>query len=203
MCELFDRQKIPSAFIAEGLQGVSQSFSVQKDAESTYVWFHFLVKDIAVSDGRVVHNAASREGNDGNLGGSSSAQNQSQANFTWIKPGFVLRVRHRLQPSSPPLPSRSTTASSGSTLISNSTRPEVELFCFGAPSTIRDRFQKLMDTASCEDILEDPYIFLEIIMHEMYKVLDRTGWMISDIFGEIETVRTFDAHFGVRGLMCR
>lgn len=193
MCELFHRQRIPSAFIAEGLQGVSQSFSVQKDTESTYVWFHFLVKDIAVSNGRIVHNMASRESDNGNVGESSSAQNQSQANFTWLKPGFVLRLRHRLQPSSPPLPSRSTTASSGSTLIPNSIQPDVELFCFGAPTSIRDRFQKLMDNASCEDLLEDPYIFLDVIIHEMYKVLDRTGWTISDIFGKIETVSTLGA----------
>ncbi|KAH7089717.1 hypothetical protein FB567DRAFT_492553 [Paraphoma chrysanthemicola] len=185
MCELFDRQRIPSAFIAEGLQGVSQSFSVQKDAESTYVWFHFLCKDVAVSGGKIVHDTVLREGG-ASARGQRSAQNHSQANFNWIKTGFVMRVRHRAQPSSPPLPSRTMTSSSGSTLISSSVRPEVELFCFGAPTTIRDRFQKLMEAASCEEILEDPYILLEAVIHELYKVLDRSGWIVADIFGKIE-----------------
>ncbi|KAF2028560.1 hypothetical protein EK21DRAFT_69463 [Setomelanomma holmii] len=186
MCELFKKFRIPSAFIAEGLQGVSQSFSVQKGAEATYVWFHFLCKDVALSDGRIVPHPVSRDGQDSTPGDIMPAPNESQANFSWLKPGFVLRVLNGPQTSSPSLPSRTTTSSSSSTLIATSVQLELELFCFGAPTSTRDRFQKLIDMASCEDILDDPYILLEIVLHEMYKVLDRTGWIVADIFGEIE-----------------
>ena len=186
MCELFEGHRIPSAFIAEGLQGVSQSFSAQKDADASYVWFHFLCKDIAMSDGRIVHVQGPEDVNSCQREDRHHAQRQSQANFTWLKPGFVLRIRN--QPSSPSLPSRTTTSSSISTLIPTSVQPEVELFCFGAPVTLRDRFRKLKDTASCDDLLQDPYVLLEVILDEMYKVLDRTCWTISDIFGTIETV---------------
>ncbi|KAF2826166.1 hypothetical protein CC86DRAFT_370248 [Ophiobolus disseminans] len=61
------------------------------------------------------------------------------------------------------------------------------MFCFGAPATLRDRFRKLKDTASCDELMQDPYVFLEVVFDELYKVLDRTGWAISDIFGKIET----------------
>ncbi|KAJ4369723.1 hypothetical protein N0V83_005486 [Neocucurbitaria cava] len=61
------------------------------------------------------------------------------------------------------------------------------MFCFGAPVTIRDRFQKLKSVATCDDLLQDPYALLEIVLEEMYKVMDQTGWVISDIFGAIET----------------
>jgi Mg2+ and Co2+ transporter CorA len=176
LCELFDTHKIPSAFIAESLQGVSQSFSVQRDDKATCVFFHLLVKDVAISDGRIVHIKGPEH--------IASVDTQSQANFTWLKPGFVLKIRN--EPRTPQPPNRSTSSSSESTLTSTATNPIVEMFCFGAPMTIRDRFQKLKDVATCEDLLLDPYILLEIVLSEMYKVMDQTGWAISDIFGRIE-----------------
>ncbi|KAH8712192.1 hypothetical protein GQ44DRAFT_811700 [Phaeosphaeriaceae sp. PMI808] len=185
MCELFDRQRIPSAFIEERLQGVSQSFAVQKDANATYVWFHFLCKDIAISNGQVTHVRGPEDVKHCLEEDRLEAQRQSHANFTWMKPGFLLRIQN--PPSSPPPPSRTSTSTSEKTLHSTSVQPEVEMFCFGAPVTIRDRFQSLKEKATCEDLLQDPYIFLEVVLSEMYKIMDKTGWAISDIFGKIET----------------
>jgi hypothetical protein len=176
LCELFDKFKIPSAFVAESLQGVSQSFSAQKDAEATYVFFHLLVKDVAILDGRIV------EG----LKQVVNGQRQSQANFTWLKPGFVLRIRNEANLLHPP--SGTTTLSNESMLTSTAAQPMVEMFCFGAPVTVRDRFQKLKDTATGKDLLLDPYVLLEIVLGEMYKVMDQKAWAIADIFGKIEKV---------------
>jgi hypothetical protein len=181
MCELFDKHRIPSAFIAESLQGVSQSFSVHKDTETTTVFFHLLIKDVAISDGRIIHVEGAEP-----IANDPSPQNQSQANFTWLKSGFVLKIRHERNIMSHP--NRTSSSSSESTLFPASTLPTVELFCFGAPATLRDRFQKLKSIASCDDILADPYVLLEIALNEMYKVMDQTGWAIANIFGKIETV---------------
>jgi Mg2+ and Co2+ transporter CorA len=191
LCELFDNHRIPSAFVAESLQGVSQSFSVQKDAKATCIFFHLLVKDVAISNGRIVHIEGPED--------SASTETQSQANFTWLKPGFVLRIRD--ESTLPQPPNRATSSSSESTLNSTATCPMVELFCFGAPVTIRDRFQKLKDTATCKDILLDPYILLEIVLGEMYKVMDQTGWAISDIFGRIEQASGINVLFMIRPLL--
>jgi hypothetical protein len=190
MCELFDIFGIPSSFIEEGLQGVSQSFSAQKDTDATYIWFHMLSKTCQISDGHIVHVSGQEDSNNHQQEDRLRAQRQSQADFTWLKPGFVLKIRN--QSSSPLLPSRSTTSSSESTLHSTSAQPEVEMFCFGAPVAIRDRFQRLKQTATCEELLLDPYVFLEIIISEMYKGMDQTGWMIANIFGKIETVSRSD-----------
>lgn len=163
------------------MQNVSQSFAVQKDIDgTTYVWFHFLCKDIAVSDGRIVH-LSENETDPARL----RAQQQSQANFTWLRPGFVLKIKGQGQGPSPP--NRTRTSSSDATLTITS-RPKVELFCFGAPLSLRDRFQQMKGVAICDDLLQDPYALLEIVLDEMYKVLDTTGWTIADIFGEIERV---------------
>jgi hypothetical protein len=182
ICELFETCQIPSAFVAESLQDVSQSFSAQKDSETTCVFFHLLVKDVAISDGRIV-----------DMGGPETdamAEGQSQANFTWLKPGFVFRLRNEPNLTHPP--SRTTTSSSEDTLTSTTSQPVVEMFCFGAPVTLRDRFQKLKDTATCEDLLLDPYVLLEVVLGEMHKVMDRTAWAISDIFGKLEKASILD-----------
>lgn len=182
MCELFDQCKIPSAFIAEGLQGVSQSFSAQKDADATTIFSHVLMKDVAVSHGCIVDDEGLERADERTQ--YYRAQPQSQANFSWLKTGVVLQIRH--QASSPPMPNRVRTTSSQSTLVSASVHPIVEMFCFGAPVTIQYRLQKLKDCATCEDILLDPYVLLEVVFGEMFRVMDQTGWAISDIFGKIE-----------------
>ncbi|KAH7411825.1 hypothetical protein DE146DRAFT_771464, partial [Phaeosphaeria sp. MPI-PUGE-AT-0046c] len=178
MVELFEKHQIPSAFVAESLQHVSQSFSVQNDLDTTNVFFHLLVKDIAVSKGQIVESRT---------GGESHAERKirSQANFNWLKPGFVLRIRNE-RPSSPPQPSRATTSSSDITLTARSAQPAVELFCFGAPGSLGERFQRLKDVITREEILLDPYILLEIVLDEMCKVMDRTAWNVAEVFGNIE-----------------
>jgi hypothetical protein len=182
LAELFEKFDIPSAFVAESLQNVSQSFAVQKDIDgTTYVWFHFLCKDVAMSNGQIVHLPESEKDPD-----RQHAQQQSQANFIWLKPGFVLKIKGLTGPSPP---TRTRTSSSDATLTIASTRPRVELFCFGAPLPLRDRFQRMKGVAICDDLLQDPYALLEIVLEEMYKVLDQTGWTIADVFGKMEKVR--------------
>ncbi|KZM24597.1 uncharacterized protein EKO05_0008697 [Ascochyta rabiei] len=186
LLRLFDKFGIPSAFVAESMQNISQSFAAQKDIDgTTYVWFHFLCKTVSVSEGRIVHQQAVAKDKDEADQLRTRAQKLSQADFNWLKPGFVLKVRKQ-QSSSIPL-SRTRTSSSDATMAAASSEPKVELFCFGAPATLGGRFRKLRDIAICDDLMHDPYVLLEIVLEEMYKVLDQTGWAISRIFGDIET----------------
>lgn len=69
-----------------------------------------------------------------------------------------------------------------------SAQSKVELFCFGAPASLGDRFCKLKEVAICDDLVQDPYVLLEVVLEEMYKILDQTGWTVSRIFGDMETV---------------
>ena len=184
---MFEKFGIPSAFVAEGLQNVSQSFAAQKDIDgTTYVWFHFLCKTVSLKKGRIVHQQNFVE-DDSDVGRArTQAQLQSQADFTWLKPGFVLKVRK--QQSLPMMPGRTRTSSSDATMAPASVESTVELFCFGAPPSLGDRFRKLKDVAICNDLLQDPYVLLEVVLEEMYKVLDSAGWAISTVFGDMETV---------------
>lgn len=166
---------------------MSQSFAAQKDVDGTdYVWFHILTKDIAVSNNQIVHLQTREDIENSDNTNRLEAQRQIQANFNWLKPGFVLKVREQREPS--PRPNRTTSSSSESTLTAPSTQAVVELFCFGITVTLAERFRKLMNTATCDDLLQDPYVLLEIAFEEVYKVMDLTGWAISDIFGVTETV---------------
>lgn len=187
MLRLFEHYKIPSGFLLESSQNVSQSFAAQKDIDgTTYVWFHFLCKTVSVRGNRIFHQRGATENNIGLNSRLINAQRQSQADFSWLKPGFVLKVKG--QPGLPRMPSRTRTSSSDMTMASAPVESSVELFCFGAPESLGDRFRRLASVAICDDIVQDPYVLLEVVLEEMYKVLDSTGWDISRIFGDIETV---------------
>jgi hypothetical protein len=190
LIRLFEKFGIPSAFVTESLQGVSQSFAAQKDIDgTTYVWFHFLCKTVEVVDGRIVHQEAVAVAQDDNGQARTQKQNQSQASFTWLKPGFVLRLRD--QPRPPTSLNRTRTSSSDVTMAAASAESKVELFCFGAPASLVERFRKLKNVAICDDLVQDPYVLLEVVLEEMYKVLDQSGWTVSQIFREMETVCFF------------
>ncbi len=187
---LFEGFKIPSAFVAESLQGVSQSFAAQKDIDgTTYVWFHFLCKIVRVVETEkgqlIVQQQAGPEARNAKGQARTQAQEQSQADLTWLKPGFVLKIRN--QQRSPAMPGRTRTSSSDATMAAVSAESKVELFCFGAPSSLADRFRRLKTVAICDDLLQDPYVLLEVVLEEMYRILDQTGWAVSDVFRDIET----------------
>lgn len=182
--ELFESCEIPSAFVSEGLQGISRSFGTHFDADGTAcVWFHLLCKEVKVEGNRIVH----RRANEKNTGFQDekliAAQQQSQANFSWLKPGFVLKIRKPGMTK----PLRTSSSASNNTLAAPASQSQVELFCFGAPSTLVNRFRRLTNVASSDDLIQDPYLLLDIVFEEIYKVLDRAGWAVANIFGPIET----------------
>lgn len=185
--ELFEACGIPSAFVDEGLQQCSQSFAARQDVDgTTYVWFHLLCKTLAIVDGRIVHIRDPQDEPTSDQDLREMAQRQRHANFSWVKPGFVLKIRP--QKAASPKARRTSTSGSDDTLTAVVATPRVELFCFGAPATFLNRFRTLIETATYDDIIGDPYFLLEVAFEEMYKVLDMTAWNLADIFGLIETV---------------
>lgn len=164
------------------MQDISRSFAAQADIDgTTYVWFHFLCKTVSVEEGRIVGQRRPLNGsNDAN------APSLTQEDYDWLKPGCVLKIRKQQVPPRPPV--RSRTSSSDATMFAANAEPLVEFFCFGAPSTVGTRFRKLKDVAICDDLVQDPYVLLEVVFEEMYKILDATGWAIANIFGQIEKV---------------
>ncbi|KAI4706513.1 hypothetical protein J4E89_008931 [Alternaria sp. Ai002NY15] len=202
LLELFETCGIPSAFVDESLRAVSQSFAAREDADgTTWIWFHLLCKTLAVVENRIVPDDAPAEVERKHAKSRQSVPGQSQANFSWIKPGIVLKIRK--QSDTPPTPVRTSTSDSDTTLAANSTQARVELICFGAPSTLRDRLRVLTKTTSCEALLEDPHMLLELVFEEMYKLLDWTAWAVSDTFGPLETVRALLVRPSVMLMYCQ
>jgi len=186
LVELFDSCGIPSAFVDESLRDVSQSFAAREDADgTTWIWFHLLCKTLAVIDNKIAPGPGFVEAEGKEAKSRQAARAQSQANFSWIKTGIVLKIRK--QSDDPPQPVRTSSSDSDKTLAPTPTKAAVELICFGAPSTLRDRIRALTKTTSCEALLEDPHMLLELVFEEMYKLLDWTAWAVSDTFGPLET----------------
>ncbi|KAJ4987546.1 hypothetical protein SVAN01_07003 [Stagonosporopsis vannaccii] len=180
LVRLFEKFQIPSAFIAESTQDISRSFAAQVDIDGTmYVWLHFLCKTFSIKGNRVGGPWQSRGDID-----DANILDQTQEDYDWLKPGCVLKIRKQHMPPQPP--ARSRTSSSDATIFAAQAEPMVEFICFGAPSTIGDQFRKLKDIAICDDLVQDPYVLLEVVFEGMYKVLDATGWAISSVFGQIE-----------------
>lgn len=189
LIDLFERCEIPSAFVDESLREVSQSFAVRRDADGTiFVWFHLLCKNLAIFDEKIVHGQTVEHDVDMEEDHKKEALNHSNANFTWLKPGFVLKIKPTN--TSAPKPCRTSTSSSDITLAAVPVQAKVELFCFGAPPGLRDRFQQLKLEGTCNEILQDPYMLLEIVLDEMHKVLDSTVRTLANVFGRIEIVRS-------------
>jgi hypothetical protein len=193
LIELFETCSTPSAFVDESLRDVSQSFAAREDADgTTWIWFHLLCKTVTVVENKIVADQDFAETRNVQAKTPRSPQPQSQANFSWIKPGIVLKIRK--QPDTPPTPKRTSTSDSDKTLAETPVKAKVELLCFGGPSTLVDRVRALTSTTSCKDLLDDPYYLLEMVFEEMYKILDWTAWAVNDTFGPMETVRSVPPH---------
>ncbi|RYN75714.1 hypothetical protein AA0120_g11948 [Alternaria tenuissima] len=178
LIELFDTCSIPSAFVDESLRAVSQSFAAREDLDgSMCIWFHLLCNTLAIPENTNAPAEAAE--------GRKTVQPPSRTHFTWLKPGIVLRIR---KPSTTlPKPVRTSTSDSDDTLAAIPVKARVELVCFGAPSTLHDRIRALTASTTCDELLNDPYVLLEIVFEEMYKILDWTAWAIADTFGPLET----------------
>jgi hypothetical protein len=128
------------------------------------------------------------------------AQSQSQEDFTWMKTGCVLKItKQQVTPSQGP--TRTQSSNSEDTLVMTSKWPNVDLFCFGAPSTLYSRFQALTTMATHDDLQEDPYFLLDIVFEELYRVMDHTGWAIAEIFGSVEKVNSHCCIIGYANTM--
>lgn len=180
MIELFTRFGVPGAFVAEGLQGVSQSFGTRrKERRTEYIWFHLLSKDVAATPPqaelqghpKLPADKASFVGEEG-AGLPSVLYNEdfNQANYSWMKPGIVFKIDHDEE------------------IPANGART-ITLLLFAAPVPFWERFHSLIGTHTADELLKDPFMLLEIVFDEMHKLMDRVSWHVSGVFRTIEQVR--------------
>jgi hypothetical protein len=199
MIELFVRFGIPGAFIAEGLQNVSQSFGTCiKENNTEYVWFHMLSKDVAVAGEHMERKSqAGSFADDASYVGKEEAglpsalynEDFSQANYTWMKPAIVLKIEHdKSFPRPGGRPATAADSGEGGSALPADGATSISLLLFGAPSPFLDRFQSLIATHTADDLLQDPFMLLEIVFDEMHQLMDRVGWHVADVFRLIEQV---------------
>ena len=97
----------------------------------------------------------------------------------------MLQSSQLTQPRNPR--NNSGSSSSTSTTIAQASNA-VTLICFGAPLALVNRFETLAKDFSCGDVMQDPYILFDLVLEELFALIDQVAWLLGDVFGEIETV---------------
>ena len=167
---LFKKYSIPSDFISERLQSVARSFGSKANPDgSECLWFHSLCKNINIEPnldkpGHVtIKNPVEK----------SNVKEQSQADFSWIRAAFFLRVEGpKIDITNPNLTNKPTT-----------------LLCFGASEALKERFTNLQNRIEWKEALEDPHVLVDIVLDELYLQLDGISWKLSEVYGNTERVR--------------
>ncbi|RYP11974.1 hypothetical protein DL767_011543 [Monosporascus sp. MG133] len=151
---------IPSSFSNERVHSVSHSFGAIPDQGGTNTWFHFLCKNISISNdsGNGPEVVYSRGANP--LARASPNHNPlPQADYSYLRSGFFLR----------------TTADAGTTLA-----------CFGASPQVRARLQGFIAHSSRNDAIAEPYLLLDLIIDGLFKDVDDNVLNMGTVFGALE-----------------
>lgn len=167
---LFKKYSIPSDFVSERLQSVARSFGSKANPDgSECLWFHFLCKNINTErdpdkpDHVTIKNPVFK----------SNAKAQSQADFSWIRAGFFLKIE------SPKV----------DFIDPNLRNKPITLLCFGASEALIGRFHSIQNREEWKEALEDPYVLLDIVLDELYLQLDGISWNLGEVYGNMERVR--------------
>jgi hypothetical protein len=64
----------------------------------------------------------------------------------------------------------------------------VTLICFGAPSSLIQRFERLASHPKWKDVLSDPYGLFVIVLNDLFLQVDGTLWGLSSVFRGMELV---------------
>jgi len=178
MTSLFEHYEIPGSFIRESLEGVSQSFGTRTDeCGIEYIWFHFLLKGATIAKKLGKYTFIDPEFE-------VRPPGQTQASFEWNKPGFVLKV----EPGGTIVKGNNPSAKNSNAAALVKCPHRITLFCFGAPERVAKGFERLATTPGRNDVFDDPYLLLDIVLEEMWLELNQGVRWASKVFLDIEKV---------------
>ncbi|RYP60750.1 hypothetical protein DL771_010402 [Monosporascus sp. 5C6A] len=158
--DLFRALGIPSSFSNERVRSVSHSFGAIPDQGGTKTWFHFLCKEISISEDSkngpqvAYHRRANPLARD-----SPNHIRLPQADYSYLRSGFFLR----------------TTADAGTTLA-----------CFGASPRVEARLREFRAHSSRDDAIAEPYLLLDLIIDGLFQDVDDNVWNMHTVFGALE-----------------
>ena len=91
--DLFNILSIPSAFSTERVKSVSHSFAAIADADGTSTWFHFLCKNVSISNDPQNFGVTYHAGADVSARRNPTRQAPlPQADYSYIRSGFFMRT---------------------------------------------------------------------------------------------------------------
>jgi hypothetical protein len=91
----------------------------------------------------------------------------SQSDHGWNRAGFFLTWP----------PSRGHLAS-----------PRITLICFGAPPSLRQRFENIVLPSKWQEALSDPYCLFVAVLNDLFLQVDGILWSLASVFRRMELV---------------
>ncbi|KAI0198084.1 hypothetical protein F4808DRAFT_463113 [Astrocystis sublimbata] len=159
---LFRGLGVPSSFSLERVNSVNHSFGAISDSLSTKTWFHFLCKNIAITQDvntvpKITYHAGSDVGR--RRYGSCGQLPLPQADYSWVRSGYFLK-----------------TCEDGCTTLA----------CFGATPRVRERLEDFIHGASIGRAVAEPYTLLDLILDGLWREVDQNVWNMNNVFGPLE-----------------
>jgi hypothetical protein len=177
---IINHYSIPTSFLSERIQSVAHSCGSQVGVDgSESAWFHFLCKNITVE--RNPENPRHVEIKNQNI--RSDTKGLSQEDFSWIRAGFFLKSEPS-RSSEPKMHYPGILTPSGDMQMGNDT---VSLVCFGASEALKKRFISLVSQSISQEVLQEPYTLISIILEEVYLQMDSLSWSLSSVYGGMES----------------
>lgn len=109
-----------------------------------------------------------------------------QADYSWLRSAYFLKC---LPESSQSQTEDSESPSNTSSATLGLPNRNVTLLCFGAPTSLQAKFERLLRPWHWEDALGDPFVLFQLVVDELFLQLDQTAWDLSAAFGNLEHVR--------------
>jgi len=147
-------------------------------------WFHYLCKNVPVAyrpmpEGRKVLEVT----NEHQIPNTHAPR---QADYGWLRSAYFLKCLPKSSQSQTE-DSESPSNTSSSTL--GLPNRNVALLCFGAPTSLQVKFERLLQLWHWGDALDDPFVLFQLVVDELFLQLDQTAWNLSRAFGSLEHVR--------------
>ncbi|KAF2807118.1 uncharacterized protein BDZ99DRAFT_522750 [Mytilinidion resinicola] len=174
---LFKYYDFPNSFILERKYSVTQAFGTYEwNDGATCSWLHFLCKNIHIDRTRSPGNPDKCE----IVNVIPNTIALRQADYSWLRSGYLFKRVPRVSGNI------SINGSSSSSTTTRALPDPVTLICFGAPDSLKQRCNRLLQGQLWERFLNDPYTILTMVVEELFFQLDHSAWNLSEAFGTIE-----------------
>ncbi|KAK3936411.1 hypothetical protein QBC46DRAFT_419304 [Diplogelasinospora grovesii] len=183
---LFTNLAVPSTFVTERVKSVCHSFGSQRDPHGTCTWFHFLCKNISVTQSQNVPISHPNSAPPVAAGGRPEIRYHPEADTVMLELG---NIPHPNPARAIPLPQADYSYLRSGFFLRVSPKGDITLVCFGTTEGVWNRFNELFrlpDRSWVDDVKAEPHILFDIILDGLFMDVDQNVWNVNKTFGPLE-----------------